>query len=159
MSLWAALTEGVDTNGWGTAANNVQIGIGLMGSGNQVKTNQQYNLSIRIRNLSTNESFDFYNPTAIEQGDPVFFQIATPSGKDASPAPAIAYKSSGMVVSVQPNQTYQYEVGLSWFYGFHELGTYKIVAKLKTGRKDNWVISNPLYLTVVPGKWEPANAP
>jgi hypothetical protein len=148
--VWA---ENVETNVWGNVINNIQIGIGTKDNNTQIKTNQSFNLGIRIKNLSTNESFYFYLPAAAIEGDPISFVVTSPSGKDVSPIPPRVELGSGANVNVPPNQIYTYVFNLSYLCKFDEIGTYKVTAKMNvsaTQHKSDWAISNPLYVTVVP---------
>jgi hypothetical protein len=149
-----ALANSIEANEWGNAANNIQIGISMKANNAQIKTNQSFSVSVRIKNLSTNDFFYFYLPLASTENDPISFIVTSPSGKDKSPIPPLVEHGSGANVNVPPNQIYSFEFNLGYLCKFDEVGTYKIIAKMNvspTQDKNRWAISNPLSVTVVPG--------
>ncbi|HEY1661505.1 MAG TPA: hypothetical protein VGI03_03735 [Verrucomicrobiae bacterium] len=149
------LADDTETNVWGSVVNNVQISIEMQAGETQIKTNQSFNLTICIKNISSNEPFYFYQPLAIINDDPISFVVTSPSGKDVTPPPPKFEHGSGANITVPPDQICKYEFDLGSLCKFDEPGTYKIVAKMSVGApapKKSWAISNPLYLTVVPGQ-------
>jgi hypothetical protein len=170
LSLFAALTAvevfADETNKieWGAITNNVQISISVKDGLATIRTNQPFSLLVRIRNVSTNQAISVYRWVGT-QVDPGFsWVVVSPSGKDVSPIAELAAHGSGAFHHINPNQTFEYEFNLSSLCKFGEIGTYKIVFKMNTSESPHklcWVVSDPLYLTVVQGEWKPAttNAP
>jgi hypothetical protein len=157
-SLWEldVLADVPETNEWGSVIDNIQIGIGIEGNAGQIKTNQQVDLTIRIKNTSANRPFNFYRPAAILNGFPMYYEVISPSGKDISPAHANGFWGSGGIMNVPPNSVYNYEFNLGYLCRFNEVGTYKVVAKMNltwtTAHTNSLPTSNRLYVTVVPGQ-------
>lgn len=148
---------------WGPIVSNAQMSIHLKDAGNEIKTNQPVVLSIRIRNLSTNETFIFLRQIADFVSPPeISFIVVSPSGKELSPATYGPAHGSARFVAIPPQRSVDDQFNLRRFYKFNEMGTYKIIAKwgLENASHTWGVIatSNPLYLTVAPGEWkEPPN--
>lgn len=155
------LADEVRTNEWGSVNCNAQMAIGLKGNMKEVKTNQPFRLFVRIKNISSNETFHLYHRLGGDRLDPgLAFVVISPSGKDVSLIPEIVARGSGANVSVTPNQTHEFEFNLSHLCKFDEVGMYKIIAKENIGTAGNqpcWVVSNPLYVSVVAGRWKPEN--
>lgn len=165
-ALTAAKVFANDTNKieWGAVAYNVQTSISLKNGPAIIKTNQPFSLLVRIRNVSTNQMFHFYLPTEPEYYDSETWVVISPSGKDVSPIPRLSLRQSGAMHPMNPNEMFEFEFKLSFLCKFSEIGTYNIISKINLSgspHERNWVVSNPLYLTVVPGEWKPetTNAP
>jgi hypothetical protein len=150
---WRILAQGVGTNEWGASANDIQLYIGLQQGQTPIKTNEPFHLAIRIENNSTNQFFYFYTRNGMVDGDPIFFTIISPSGKDVSPVPPLVDVGSGGNINLPPKGVYRFSKGYCPLQ-FSELGTYKISAKIKANDND-WADSNPLSVTVVPGHFQP----
>jgi hypothetical protein len=153
LTVGQVFAEDVRTDEWGAITNKMQMSISLKGDKKQIGTNQPFSLLIRIRNVSTNELFHGYY-TYVNDYELSFVVIA-PSGKDISPKfPKDRVAGSGAAIRVPPNQTKKFEFNLSYFCMLDKIGTYKIIAKQKgylgTNQTPFIVISNPLYISVVP---------
>ena len=170
LSMFAALSAvrvfADDTNKieWGAITNNVQTSISLKDGPATIKTNQPFSLLARIRNVSTNHTFSFCLPFPPEYESGLKWVVISPSGRDVSPVPKLVLRVSNAIVLMNPNQIYEFEFKLSSICKFGESGIYKIVAKMDISWSPHepcWVVSNPLYLTVVSGEWkaEITNAP
>jgi hypothetical protein len=153
--------EDARTSEWGSVNCNAQMSIGLKGNMKEVATNQPFGLFIRIKNISSNETFHLYHRLGGDRLDPsLAFVVIAPSGKDVSPILELVARGSGASVSVTPSQTHEFEVNLSHLCKVDEVGTYTIIAKENIGTPGNqpcWVVSNPLHVSVVAGRWKPEN--
>jgi hypothetical protein len=94
----------------------------------------------------------------VEESPGFSFVVTFPSGKEIS-TNTNDYGDSGVLLSVTPNKVVELGFNLNYFFKFDEVGTYKIVAKRPIRTCE--IVSNPSYLTVVPGEWksETTNAP
>jgi hypothetical protein len=146
---------------WGPATNGVQLAIWLKNDAGSVKTNEPVGLLIKIKNVSTNEILHMYTWQATKAGSSLSMVVESPQGDHLSPAAEFSPNGSGWLISVPPDQVYQYDFNLTYLCKFNDFGTYTITAKELIGRDDKdaaWVISNPLSFTVVPGEWKTTNA-
>jgi hypothetical protein len=155
LAVGQVFAEGVRTDEWGVVTNGIQISIRLKGDDKEIKVNQSFNMLIQIRNVSTNELFHCYYSN--RNGYDLSFTVIDPSGKDVSPIVRNDdIGGSGAAIFVPPNQIKRFQFNLSYLHKFDEIGTYKFIAKQKgyVGKSQNefTVISNPLYVTVVPDK-------
>jgi hypothetical protein len=143
-----------DTNlyEWGAIAFDAQLSIGINGGDTEVKSNQPVNLSIRLKNLSSNDNIQFLLPIAPAIDSDFSFEITSPTGRDISPA-RNHLSGSASLITIKPHESVDYKFALTEIFRFTEVGTYKIVAK-RLVRKDGQVVSNTLYLNVVPGEWK-----
>ena len=141
---------------WGPPTNHLQMSIGLKGDETRISTNQPIKLLIRLRNLSTDETFHFYRANASERSPHFSFSLTAPSGKDISPKPRDFFHGSGHFIDVEPGQVKEMELDLSLLSKFDEVGIYKIIAKY-----DMWsprantslkVVSNELSISIVPSR-------
>jgi hypothetical protein len=143
-------------NDWGTLTYNTQISIGVDSDTNALKTNQDAQLLVRIKNLSTNEEYGVYVQNAFLSTPGLSFTILSPSGKDVSPVFYKAFRGSGGNVWVHPNQINGFGFSIHEICKMDEVGTYKIILKMKRWtpdrRKSFEIVSNPLFVTVVPGQ-------
>lgn len=137
---------------WGPVTNNLQMAISL--SGGEIETNQPCILSIRYRNISTNETFWIYEVNGTVYDSTYSFKVISPSGVDISPDMSKVHSSdSGEIHWLGPRQTVTIKFNLSAFCRFDETGIYKIVAKRKSiwatkERQDVTAVSNPLEISV-----------
>jgi len=164
ISVFAGLATGqalAETSGienWGAATNYLQMSISLKGGERQIKTNQAIVLSIQLRNLSTNETFHFYQYGEVERSQALSFCVIPPSGKTINPKTPWSSRGQGSFVDVGPGEVKGIEFNLSKICKFDELGTYKIVGGCFLGywldregkiSKNVRVNSNPLNVSIV----------
>jgi hypothetical protein len=118
---------------WAVAGgtNAYQVPPLVEGERSEVKVGQPFSLLVRIRNLSTNETFSFdYGAEWPDAELSLACIVVSPSGKDVSPIvhdPPGAYYSLRSAIA-RPSQTTEFEFPLSDFCKLEELGTYKITA-------------------------------
>jgi hypothetical protein len=148
------------TNAWGPETNGLQMSISLKGGEKQLNRNQGIRLLIRLRSLSTSDTFDFYLQGEHERSSAFSFQVISPSGKDVSPRVPENMRWSGGTVPVYPGRITEVDFNLSRFGTFDELGTYTVLGRcfldhlvdLPLGRvKMVQVVSNPLEVSIVSG--------
>ena len=183
LAVCRALAGEATTNEWGPVTNNAQLAISIIPPGsftvrsfrvgdtnnppmptgaktgkNEVKAGEHFSLLVRIRNLSTNVTLNFYNAFQpnIGLGVGLACVVISPSGKDVSPNYSIG-GGSGHFATEGPNQTTQFEFALSGLCKLKEIGTYKITARKSTsarhkGEKEFVLTSNTLRVSVVPDK-------
>jgi hypothetical protein len=164
VGVWTACAEDTETNFWGPANCNEQLSIAFKDNGAGIKTNQPFNLEVRIKNLSTNQTIRLNIPMDPEVDAEFWFEVLAPSGTDVSPKLNSLPHGSGSLIIIPPNQVYERTFNLSALCGLHEIGIYKIIAKRAVFTSASTlscvVISNPLSLSVIPGEWKsPTNAP
>jgi len=136
-------------NGWGDVTNCIQMSINLKDGGQMLRTNQPVELTVRYRNVSTNETVFIYSPLLVAADVTYLFQVVSPSGKDISP---VSRKTSPAGSSVDraipPNGIIQFEIDLSRLCRFEEAGTYKVIVKkvILPQKVGEWftVVSNQL---------------
>jgi hypothetical protein len=144
-----------DTNNieWGLTTNDSRMSISFINGESVIRTNQPFSVTVRIQNLSTNQTLYVYLPMG--RVDPGFMWVVTsPDGNDASPP--VTTRGSGAIDAIDPGGIFEFEFSLSSVCRFNQIGTYKITAKMGLGGLSNKVsraVSNPLALTVVPGAW------
>jgi len=128
------------------------------GNKSEIVTNQPLTLDIRIENLSTNQPITTWL-TLHTNPDPYFgleCEVISPSGKDISPkrTNTILHGSMGGG-GLLPGQWMEGDFHLSEICNFAEVGTYKMTATKEVHFRTNAppcrIVSNPLYVKVVPG--------
>jgi hypothetical protein len=149
----------LNTNEWGSPVNDIQLGIVFADGNSQIRTNQPFSLTVRIKNLSTNSQYciNLLNSATVNSNS-FLVTIISPSGKNISPVASPILSFSGGFVCVSPLHILEYEFKLSDICRLNEFGTYKITAQRNVDaslRKKVWAVSNPLIVTVVPGEWKP----
>jgi hypothetical protein len=137
---------------WGPKTNGLEMSISV--DDGEIKTVQPCILSVRYRNVSTNETFRIYEVNGTVDDSTYAFKIISPAGVDISPNSAdIQNAISGQIHLLPPGQTLNITFNLSHLCNFDKLGAYKIVAK----KEEIWssqkhqaftVVSNPLNVTV-----------
>jgi hypothetical protein len=124
----------------------------------ELKPGEPFNLWVRLRNLSTNQTLRFLSSgTDQDEEHGLAWVIISPSGKDISPRGTLAVAGSSRWVLVRPNGIGEFEFPLSRFCKLEEVGTYKITARKSTfairkGEKTIVLISNTLCIPVLPDK-------
>lgn len=137
---------------WGPVGCGLQMSISLPEQ-NRLNTNMPFNILISYKNVSTNKIV-IYEASDVVHDSSYSFKIIAPSGNDVSPdLRNVIDTDSGVAHFVATNQTTEINYPLTHFCKFDKLGTYKIVARKRFETCD--VVSNPLYVTVVPGDWKP----
>jgi len=186
FSIFAAIctlvAHGADkmTNEWGAVSCNAQMSIRMKGASTDIRINQPFSLTIRLRNLSTNETFYFHCPsgtridahfsyvTGLPTGEAVrvqsglTFAISSPSGKDIAPVGILDPRDLGRIDNVSPGQLWESDFNVGSLCKFNEIGTYKITASQDVGnvtQETCIVVSNPLYVVVSPGEWKSTDSP
>ncbi len=153
LAVCQAFSEDVKAHPWGAMTNSVQMSISLRDDGKEVKIGQPLALMMRIKSLSTNETFTLVLLNEIERDPGFSFIIVSPSGRDISPKPSIG-SGSGHIGALAPGQTVELKFDLASICRFDEVGTYKIIAKREVlaARRNRVfeVVSNPLGVPVVP---------
>jgi len=148
---------------WGNATNGVQALLVLRDDKSRIGTNDSIVVSLKVKNTLTNETFCFYFWGSPEAS--FSYSIISPSGipvpRNESFVPVGFGTGPRWIAS---NQTTEYEINLSKLYKFNEIGTYKIIGKIKMESKSTMlahgeqtfdeskafeVISNPLSVTTV----------
>jgi len=141
---------------WGAETNGIQMSIKLSNGALEVKTNQPIKLVIRYRNVSTNESFPVSVGGHIEFDSSFTWTIISPSGKDISPDMLFHANQWANWYTLKPQKSKDVEYDLSVRCNFFESGTYKITLQKgissDTTQRLFTVVSNPLNVTIVPGK-------
>jgi hypothetical protein len=145
-----ARNDNTATNQWGTITNGIQMSIALDGGDRIIETNEQFRLSVQIKNLGSLGAWSYLlgRPTS-NPSDGLHCIVISPSGKDVSPnvkfAPGIG---SGRFVSLPPNGADRFNFNLSSICKFDEVGTYRITAEKTISQGEKWwtVVSNPLLV-------------
>jgi hypothetical protein len=155
VALSNALAQDPATNEWGAPTNNVQMSIRLKNGGKETSLKKPVELLIRYRNISTNETFILNRLNDIEMDTSYSFTVLSPEGKNICPG-VTETAFSGDIIRLGPNQVAELNFNLSVRCKFDEIGTYKIIAKnteiVSEKNKAFEVVSNPLYVSVVPEK-------
>ena len=137
------------TNDWGSISCGVQMSVKLNDTQDQIITNQSVNVSVRIKNISTNSVRLFVE----RLHPPVRFDIISPSGKDLStgyPTSRLGNPTSYSSFHIEPDTIRELNYNLSSICKLAEAGTYKIVARGNIGSSCE-AVSNPLeFSTPVP---------
>ena len=142
---------------WGDITNNIQMSINLASNVGVIKTNEPVILFIRLRNLSTNDTFLIYEVNGVVRNRAYSFDVISSLGKNICPnMDKINEAESGDFTSIAPNQTGEFEYNLSQICKFNEIGNYKITAQRKMICPDQKtrfkVMSNTINVTIVSGK-------
>jgi len=144
----------VPMNQWGPLTYNTQISIGLDSNTNKFRTNEIINLLVRIKNVSTNDGFGMIVGLPITFTEGASFLVTSPSGKDLTPAMQHSYRLQGLATWIQPNHVEGFAFHFDEICQYNEIGTYKILVKMQRPSPDRRklfdVISNPLYVTIIP---------
>jgi len=142
------------TNEWGPVNYYTQISIGINGAKTTFGTNEDVEMLVRVRNLSTNNDYGLYVQEPFTFSDGFKFVVISPTGKDISPPFHKSFRFTGGVVWVKTNQVDGFRVDLGQICKLNEVGSYKIVLKMKRwspDRKTAYEIdSNPLNIVVTP---------
>jgi hypothetical protein len=161
LAMWAcckAFASDPAGTEWGAVTNNARVGLVLKAESLTLRTNQPFTLTIRVQNLSSNQTLSIYRAGLVELDPLNTFQVLEPSGKDISPVPPKVYGGSGVLVQIPPGETTGYDFELRKLCKFNEVGVYKVVARREIwGQKDGSGFvaqSANLNLTFVPGRWE-----
>lgn len=141
---------------WGAVTNGIQISIRLSGGMNVIKTNQPVIITIKYRNVSTNEVFPITGKYRIEFDSSYVWTVISPSGKDVSPDMFSRADHSVTWDNLKPQESMEAEYDISVRCNFNEAGTYKItlnkgMSSIKS-QKLFVVVSNPLNVTIASGK-------
>jgi hypothetical protein len=147
-----------DTNRyeWGPVISNLQMSIHLKDGGTEIKTNQPVEMVMRIRNLSTNQTFTFtwWVGTDIiprSQFEPVISRSEVdPPGSFSEDG---SYNRPVIMASVSPGSIYECKVNGGVITNCKTNSVYTVVARRITGT-NLVVISNPIYVKVLPGEWK-----
>jgi hypothetical protein len=159
LLLTSGIADASDTNKWGPATNRIQLSIACGEDSNEIKTNQPFNLSFSVKNLSTNGSYFIMHSATAKHNSQFQFAIRTPSGKTRNlefPGPYIANQVA--LIALVPDSVQRFQYQISDVFHPDEIGVYKVTATIdlvSTGTNRLKVISNPLSFTVTPGQWEP----
>lgn len=152
----AVLAAETDKSGWGPKSGNLQMSVQLKGGGNEIKTNQPIELTVLVRNLSTNGSAVFTEWMEAEIFAPGSSKPAfRVEGKDPEDTLLKDGSSSGNFHRrvVPRSGYYGYGFNLGRLRNAKTNSVYKIVTKRMVGT--NLVVtSNPLFVKVVPGEWK-----
>ena len=151
--------DGLAMNQWGAVTNGVQMSIALDGGDREIKTNDQVQLLVQIKNIGSliaRSSLILGRNT--DPGSGLRCVVISPSGKDISPT-AHSYGPSGAILNLSPGQGDSFTFDLGRICKFDEVGNYKITAQKIVYTDDgknitrSWtVVSNPLLVKVVPAK-------
>lgn len=147
-----------DTNHyeWGPVISNLQMSIHLKDGGTEIKTNQPVELVVRIRNFSTNQSFRFTWWVGIDiiphsRREPVISRsVVDPPGTFSESG---SYNRPTTSASVSPGGIYECHVNAGVITNCKTNSIYTVVARRVEGT-NVVIISNPLDVKVVPGKWK-----
>jgi hypothetical protein len=153
ISLRAVAAEPLNSNWWGPVTNSVRMSISLKGGDRVIRTNEQFQLLVRLRNLSETNVWT-YKALATTTGlfEGVHCQVTSPSGKDISPPDVFWRGGSGYGINVPPHDMAEFTFDLSYICRFDEAGIYTVVASkgIGLGKNKAWiVVSNPLLISVV----------
>lgn len=179
---------------WGPASNYVQMSIDLdtaaatnkpalvfpmeePRSPQEATTNEAVViLSVRLRNVSTNLTFQFLLNEEVEWSSAPFFEVILPSGKEVATRPKLPDQSSAAkmtwrpppnrprhalpdFIRLGPGQLQEFKFHLNRFCNFSQVGTYRVVGKwkLETSGSTGAIaepISNPLQILVSRNPWK-----
>jgi hypothetical protein len=133
-------------------------------------------LSVRLRNVSTNVTFQFLLNEEVEWSSAPFFEVILPSGKEVATRPKLPDQPSAAkmtwrpppnrprhalpdFIRLGPGQVQEFKFHLNRFCTFSEVGTYRVVGKWKletsgsTGATAE-PVSNPLQILVSRSPWK-----
>jgi hypothetical protein len=115
---------------WGTATKGIQMSIKLKEENTgRVEGTNPITLSIRVRNISTNEIWLFLCDTYADRLA-FSFVVVTPSGKVIQPMSKGGRSGNGYFVEVFANKTNEFEINLRDLFKFDEAGTYMIISRI-----------------------------
>ena len=97
------------TNAWGPVTNNTRVALVVKGGISRIPMTKPFLLTMRVQNLSTNETIFVFRTGAPERDPTRIFRILTPSGKDALPRDPQGYSGSGVSVPILPNETKEFD--------------------------------------------------
>lgn len=154
ISVDQCLAADADTNAWGAVTNHIQMSISLKDGSQTLKTNQPVELTVRYRNVSTNETVLFYDPRSVVADVTYSFQIISPSGTDISPVrPTSSTAGSTFYHPIAPGGSFEADINLSSFCKFDQVGAYKVVVKkvIFPQNVGDWftVVSNELDVDIM----------
>jgi hypothetical protein len=199
LAVGQALAGEAAASAWGPVTNKVQMAISIVrpgthfvrnfsvdggtngyqvppvveGEKSEIKVGQPFSMLVRLRNLSTNDTFYIGCQGVIPDEDRgLACVVISPSGRDVSPSMATNYDKPILLpghsfgATAGPNETAEFEFPLSELLGgnvvplnqlckLEEIGTYKITARKlidAKGGKEFMLTSNTLYVSVVPNK-------
>ena len=148
------------SNHWGAITNDVRMSIRLEGADLNIRTNQPVTLLICITNASANATIRFRSQNRVEDDPTYSVSVISPSGNDIALSTSGIFhgRGSGIAVSVGPGQARSFVFNVSRFCRFQELGAYRVtITKMVMSSETHGpfvVTSNPLSISVVPGRWE-----
>ncbi|HEU6447730.1 MAG TPA: hypothetical protein VFV23_04760 [Verrucomicrobiae bacterium] len=115
----------------------------------EFKTNEPINITIQIKNSSTNDLLFRINNLPSDFN----WTIISPTGKDVSPKPDLRHDAiSGSFPKLKPQELWESICDLKDISTLDETGTYKVIIKKEVffmpARKKIEIISNPLQVKV-----------
>lgn len=138
---------------WGNVAHYTQVSIALQDGNNSHETNQPIEISVRIKNLSTNETYGFFVDRTITNNTTFSVSVISPSGKNIAPVFSKSDIASGASFAVKPRQIHGFRFYLTDICKLEEVGTYKVVVTVhRRSNSDNKVYdiaSNQLLFNIV----------
>jgi len=151
------------TNDWGAVTNNLQMSVMLGDNKAEIRAGQSLGLIVRIKNVSTNETFHLIEIGQLIDDMNYSFTIVFPSGKSVSPERPKAQIGSDVGSNIGSSEIYEREFDLNKLCRLDEIGTYKItVQRMMQGAvgteevrgnvvtvKTFTVTSNPIYVHIV----------
>jgi quinol monooxygenase YgiN len=131
------------------------MSIRLAGSNDEVVASAPFVLSVRYRNVSTNDMISVHEYVYMEDDDSYSFSVKSPSGKNVSPSIKPILEGSGAVHVLNPGQMFEVGFKLSELCKLDEAGTYIVIATFRDVEnlqihKAFKVASNALKIKVVP---------
>ncbi len=128
------------------------MSISLKDGGRGEREKQPVELTVRYRNVSTNETIFIHKFLATAVDVTYSFHVISPTGKDISPVPPKWSSGSGADYPVAPGCIKAFEINLSELCKFDEIGAYKVIVKKMVLRsnRSGWftVVSNALTIDV-----------
>ena len=145
----------------GSVTNGFRLSISLKGGTNTVPLGQPVVLISRLQNISSNTMVQFLEFVEPIKDGSYGVSITSPTGKDLSPKIYNFPEGSFGLCDVGPGQIHEAQLQLSLVCKFETIGRYKIVVTkkiraLRCQAGSNQlalpfeVVSNPLYVNVVP---------
>lgn len=160
MALCSGLSAETNAADWGPATGNIQMSIRLIHGGNEIRTNEPIELTIRIKNLSPVKPVTFKKWVGVDVFET---NSSTPVLSRAENEPASYVSKDGWgsgsakLAKVPANSVYECKINIGRLNDHTSRGVYKVVLKRATDQ-GMIVTANPLYLKVVPGKLDESNA-
>lgn len=157
LAIAGTCSKAADTNDWGPATNGLQMSIRLAGTNEEVRVSEPFSLSVRYRNVSTNEIISVFDYVYREDDDRYSFIVISPSGKDISPTIKPTLDGSGGIHVLHAGQALDLGFKLSELCKFDEAGIYTVTARFRDlelirTHQAFEVVSNALKIEVVPKK-------